>query len=184
MTFAYDTEASLVDMAKLINTAANGGDQLSTPAHLDEFLDMIEFTGSRQHSEEELAAVRNLRPRLRSAWIASEDEAVELVNAILREAQALPQLVKHDHWDYHLHAATPDAPVDVRLAAEAAMALVDVIREKELDRLQLCSAQGCDAVLVDLSRNRSKRFCDTGNCANRTHVAAYRARKHATARSA
>jgi predicted RNA-binding Zn ribbon-like protein len=57
------------------------------------------------------------------------------------------------------------------------MALVDVIREKELDRLRVCAAEDCNAVLVDLSRNRSKRFCDTGNCANRTHVAAYRARK-------
>ena len=26
------------------------------------------------------------------------------VNAMLREAGALPQLVKHDRWDYHLHA--------------------------------------------------------------------------------
>jgi predicted RNA-binding Zn ribbon-like protein len=184
MTFAYDTEQSLVDMAKLINSAANGADELRTPADLDRFLDMIEFTGSRTRTEAELQSVRDLRPRLRSAWTAGEDEAVELVNTILCEARALPQLVKHDHWDYHLHATTPDAPVDVRLAVEAAMALVDVIREKELDRLQLCAAEDCDAVLVDLSRNRSKRFCDTGNCANRTHVAAYRARKHAADRSA
>jgi len=184
MTFAYDTEQSLVDMAKLINTAANGANELRTPADLDEFLDMIEFTGSRKRTEAELQAVRDLRPRLRLAWTAGEDEAVELVNAILREARALPQLVKHDHWDYHLHATTPEAPVDVRLAVEAAMALVDVIREKELDRLQVCAAEDCDAVLVDLSRNRSKRFCDTGNCANRTHVAAYRARKQAAVRSA
>jgi predicted RNA-binding Zn ribbon-like protein len=32
-------------------------------------------------------------------------------------------------------------------------------------------------VLVDLSKNSSKRYCDTGNCGNRTNVAAYRARK-------
>jgi predicted RNA-binding Zn ribbon-like protein len=179
MTFAYDTERSLLDMAKLINTAVPAADELATPADLDEFLDAIAFTGSRAGTEAELAAVRDLRPRLRSVWTAGEDEAVELVNRILREARALPQLVKHDHWDYHLHATTPEAPVDVQLAVEAAMALVDVIREKQLDRLQLCAAQDCSAVLVDLSRNRSKRFCDTGNCANRTHVAAYRARKHA-----
>ncbi|NKX55650.1 CGNR zinc finger domain-containing protein [Arthrobacter mobilis] len=184
MTFAYDTERSLLDMARLVNTAEQEVDQLGTPAELDGFLDVIEFTRSRAHTEAELAAVRELRPRLRAVWTAGEDEAVQIVNAILREARALPQLVKHDHWDYHLHATTPDAPVDVRLAVEAAMALVDVIREKELDRLQLCAAEGCHAVLVDLSRNRSKRFCDTGNCANRTHVAAYRARKHATAGSA
>ena len=39
-----------------------------------------------------------------------------------------------------------------------------------------CAAIGCGALFVDLSCNRSKRFCDRGNCANRTHVAAFRAR--------
>jgi predicted RNA-binding Zn ribbon-like protein len=57
------------------------------------------------------------------------------------------------------------------------MALADVIRGHELDRLRSCAAEDCDGVVLDLSRNRSKRFCDMGNCANRTHVKAYRARK-------
>jgi hypothetical protein len=37
----------------------------------------------------------------------------------------------------------------------------------------------CDQVLVDLSRNRSKRYCDARTCGNRVHVAAYRARRRA-----
>jgi predicted RNA-binding Zn ribbon-like protein len=61
---------------------------------------------------------------------------------------------------------------------EAAMAMVDVIRMGELGRLQTCAAADCDDVLVDLSKNRSRRFCGT-SCANRTNVAAYRARKRA-----
>jgi hypothetical protein len=61
-------------------------------------------------------------------------------------------------------------------AVEAAMAFVDVIRGKELDRLRICAADDCQDVLVDLSKNRSRRFCG-GSCANRTNVAAYRARK-------
>ena len=32
-------------------------------------------------------------------------------------------------------------------------------------------------MLVDLSRNRSKRYCDSRTCGNRLHVAAYRARQ-------
>ncbi|HOB06206.1 MAG TPA: CGNR zinc finger domain-containing protein [Propionibacteriaceae bacterium] len=31
-------------------------------------------------------------------------------------------------------------------------------------------------LLVDLSKNRSRKFCDTA-CANRAHAAAYRARQ-------
>ena len=91
----------------------------------------------------------------------TEDEAAELVNTLLRETSALPQLVKHDHWDYHLHATSADAPLADRMAVEAAMAFADVIRSDQLDRLRLCAADDCDSVLVDLSKNRSRRFCST-----------------------
>ena len=43
---------------------------------------------------------------------------------------------------------------------------------------RICAAPDCQAVLVDLSKNRSRRYCDTGNCGNRQHVAAYRERLH------
>ena len=56
------------------------------------------------------------------------------------------------------------------------MALVDVIRADELSRLWVCAADDCEDVVVDLSKNRSKRYCD-GGCGNRANVAAYRARK-------
>ena len=57
------------------------------------------------------------------------------------------------------------------------MAFIDVIRTGERRRLRSCDADDCEAVLVDLSRNRSKRYCDVGNCGNRMHVTAYRLRK-------
>ena len=58
------------------------------------------------------------------------------------------------------------------------MALVDVVRTGALDRLRICAYPDCDDVLVDLSKNRSKRFCD-GGCGNRAAVSAYRARRAA-----
>lgn len=88
----------------------------------------------------------------------------------------MPQLVRHDAWDWHLHATSADSALVSRIAVESSMAIVDLVRSGELSRLGLCAADDCDGVLVDLSRNRSKRFCDTGNCGNRVHVAAYRAR--------
>jgi predicted RNA-binding Zn ribbon-like protein len=56
------------------------------------------------------------------------------------------------------------------------MALVDVIRAGELDRLRVCGAADCDDIVLDLSRNRSRRYCE-GGCAARAHSAAYRARQ-------
>jgi predicted RNA-binding Zn ribbon-like protein len=177
MIFAPDTEVALGTVVELINSAAQASDGLLTRADLDEFLHEQGFTGSRTHNDAELRSVRQLRTQLRELWLASEQESVDQVNNILRNARALPQLVKHDGWEYHIHATTPEAPLSERMAVEAAMALVDVLRSGELSRLRVCAAENCEAVLLDLSRNRSKRYCDTGNCANREHVRAYRQRK-------
>ena len=180
MVFAPDTEVALRTVVNLVNSAANGAEALATQADLDRFLAAEGFTGSRTRDEEELESVRQLRQQLAELWTADEDAAVRTVNRLLREARALPQLVKHDDWDWHLHATTPEAPLVDRMSTEAAMALADVIRGKETDRMRTCEAEDCDAAVLDLSRNRSKRYCDTGNCANRAHVAAYRARQAAS----
>jgi len=43
---------------------------------------------------------------------------VEAVNSMLREGDALPQLVRHGEWGYHLHATSPDSPLaDYRVVA-------------------------------------------------------------------
>jgi predicted RNA-binding Zn ribbon-like protein len=178
MLFAHDTEVALATAAALVNTEQDSADELTDLADLDAFVAEWGWTGGRTRDRRELAAVRSLRPRLRAVWHADEDGAVEITNALLREAHALPQLIKHGEWDYHLHATRPDAPLADRMAVEAAMAFVDVIRMKELDRLRICAADDCADVVVDLSKNRSRRFCDRG-CGNRANVAAYRARARA-----
>lgn len=179
MVFAPDTEVALRTVVNLINTAANGREGLSSVADLDAFLAAEGFSGGRARDAAELETVRQLRRELAAVWTADEDAAVDTVNRLLRDANALPQLMKHDGWDWHLHATAPEAPLADRMSTEAAMALADVIRGKEMERLRTCESDDCDAAVLDLSRNRSKRYCDTGNCANRAHVAAYRARQAA-----
>ena len=179
MLFAHDTEVALQAAAALVNTCgADLAEALPDPAALAEFVRAWGWTGSRRGTRAELEEVRALRPRLRRLWEVGEDEVAEQVNAMLREAGALPQLVRHGGWPYHLHATPPDAPLADRMAVEAAMAFVDVVRQGELDRLRVCEAPDCGDVLVDLSRNRSRRYCST-TCLNRVNVAAYRARKPA-----
>jgi predicted RNA-binding Zn ribbon-like protein len=176
LVFAHDTEVALLAAAALVNTDQADGDGLADLAMLDAFVDEWGWTGSRRHNRRELDEVRALRPRLRRLWQVEADDVVALVNEMLREAKALPQLVRHDSWDYHLHATAPDAPLADRMAVEAAMAFVDVVRQHELDRLRVCDADDCNDVLVDLSKNRSRRYCST-TCSNRINVAAFRARK-------
>ena len=174
--FAHDTEVGLNAPAALVNTEQPDGDRLAGPDELAAFVREWGWTGTVRLDAEELAAVRALRPRLRALWHADEDGAVAVVNALLREGRALPQLVRHDGWGYHVHATDPDSPLAHRMAVEAAMAVSDLVRTGELARLRTCAADGCGDVHVDLSRNRSRRFCSTA-CANRTNVAAFRARR-------
>ncbi len=51
-----------------------------------------------------------------------------------------------------------------------------MIRSSATDRLRGGEASNCDGVLVDLSRNGSKRFC-TVRCGNRMNMIAYRERQ-------
>jgi predicted RNA-binding Zn ribbon-like protein len=151
-------------------------DTLTTVEDLDGFLDEYDNTGARQGDAAELQAVRELRPRLRALLTSDRDAAAAMVNELLGEARALPQLARHSGYDWHIHAVAMDAPVATRIAVETAMAMVDVIRADEMSRLDVCADPECAGVVLDLSRNRSRRFCST-TCTNRAAVAAYRARQ-------
>lgn len=181
MVFIHDTEMSLRAAAALVNTLPDtdteGVDRLVSQQDFDAYLDEYAYTGTFQRDDDELAAVRANRPRLLELWSVDRDGAVPLVNAMLRDGRALPQLVIHDGFDWHIHATEPDAPLSVRMLVEAAMAFVDVIRSDQWDRVRICEADDCASVYVDFSKNGSKRYCDTGNCGNRMNVIAYRRRK-------
>jgi predicted RNA-binding Zn ribbon-like protein len=151
-------------------------DTMTSQDELDAFFAAHDYSGARTHDTAELDAVRALRAPLRTLLTSDRDQAVEIVNRILAESRAVPALVRHDGWDYHLHAIASDAPLADRIAVETAMAMIDLIRADELSRLSLCDESSCDGIVLDLSRNRSRRFCST-TCGNRVAVAAYRARK-------
>jgi len=175
LVFTDDIEIGLGSMVALVNTAGEPDELLDLQA-LEAFAATYRWTGRRDHTQRELDEVRALRPRLRQFWTRDEDGVVELVNELLREYQALPQLMRHDEFGYHFHASPLDAPYAERMAVEAAMSMSDVVRTGELSRLRVCGMSDCDSVLIDLSKNRSKRYCDL-NCSNRAAVTAYRARR-------
>jgi predicted RNA-binding Zn ribbon-like protein len=179
VVFIRDTTQSLMAAVYLVNTLPGTGepDALKTRDDFDAYLAVNPYTGTIRRDDAEIAAVRDIRPRLRRLWDVDRDGAVDLVNGMLRDGRALPRLVRHDEFDWHIHATSDDAPLATRILVEAAMAFVDVIRSDEYDRVRVCAADDCDRVYVDYSRNGSKRYCDTGNCGNRMNVNAYRERK-------
>jgi predicted RNA-binding Zn ribbon-like protein len=176
----HDTQHALATVVDLVNTRASG----NRPDRLADLADLMAFVARREVSEvgslgeSDLAAVRRLRDRLHAIVLAGDEaEAIRLVNALVADGRTTPRLTDHDGWPLHMHYHAPGARLAEHLAADCGMAVAFVIAAGERARLAVCAAPDCDQVLVDLSRNRSKRYCDSRTCGNRLHVAAYRARQ-------
>ena len=175
MVFAHDTENSLLAAVDLVN-AEEPPSTMTTVADLEAFYARHGYTGRLDGTDHELARVRALAPRLRGLLLADRDHAPGLVNELLAQEHAVPRLVRHAGQDWHVHAVAADAPLEVRIVVETAMAMIDVVRADEHSRLAVCADADCDGLVLDLSRNRSRRYCSVA-CTNRNAQAALRARR-------
>ncbi|MEE8868496.1 MAG: CGNR zinc finger domain-containing protein [Acidipropionibacterium acidipropionici] len=179
MRFSHDIRANLLMLVDLLNTAprvCSPRDGLASPGDLTSFVTRHDFTGPLVASTFDVAAVATLRERFRVALDDDVEPVVEAINLTFAEIRAFPHLMRHGDWDWHVHAAADSAPLGERVASDIALVLTGLVRSGDLSRLRRCAAPDCSAALADLTRNGSKRFCDARNCANRVHVAAYRAR--------
>jgi len=178
--FAPDTEESLDFVVALGNTdpaaSRSGADELATIDQLGALLERFSYSGRVDRDRAELRDVQQTRAELRKVWVLDRDDAVVEVNRMLRDAKALPYLARHDASDWHMHATSLDAPLAERMRVEAALALTDVIRMNEMGRLRVCEADDCAGLVLDLSRNGSKRFCSV-RCGNRMNMIAFRERQ-------
>ncbi len=179
MHFAPDTDDALTFAVALGNTVAgatkSGSDELRSPALLTALLTEHRYSGRFDRDEAELREVRETRSRIRHLWSLDRDAAALEVNGMLRDARALPYLLRHDGFDWHLHATAHDAPLAERMRVEVALAMIDVIRSGQTGRLRSCAAEDCDGILIDFSRNGSKQFCSI-RCGNRMNMIAFRQR--------
>ncbi|NLU75117.1 CGNR zinc finger domain-containing protein [Streptomyces sp. HNM0575] len=187
MQINHDTRCALDEVVDLLNTATDGDqpDLLLSVADLGAYVERNSLSDVGKLTEDDLGAVRSVRERFAEVFEAGEDRtAAGLVNALVAEAGTTPQLTDHDGYDWHVHYFAPGASVAHHLAADGGMALAFIIVSGERDRLRRCAAPDCRRAFVDLSRNRSRRYCDSRTCGNRLHVAAYRARQRESAETA
>jgi predicted RNA-binding Zn ribbon-like protein len=182
MVLDHDSELAVETAVSLVNSddRRSGSDSLNSSDDVLAFIEEHDISGFRAGTDAEVRAVRRVRRHLREIFdmSATGDDvgAVAAVNQLIAGTGAVPQLVEHDGSPLHLHFTPGDAPLDRRIGADIGVALAIVIRDGGLERLRVCDAPGCGRVFVDLSRNRSRRYCDT-LCGNRQNVAAYRRRR-------
>jgi predicted RNA-binding Zn ribbon-like protein len=180
----HDTQCALDVLVDLLNTSpeAAGQEGLPDPAALRDFVVRHEISEVGSLGADDLMAVRQVRAQFRAVFLArSTQAAAELVNTMVAKAGSTPRLTNHDGHDWHMHFFAPCAALADHLAVEAGMALAFIVVAGERERLRHCEAPDCARVFVDLSRNRSRRYCDSRTCGNRMHVAAYRARQRTAA---
>ncbi|CAM3550958.1 CGNR zinc finger domain-containing protein [Streptomyces albus] len=184
MRINHDTRCALDQAVELLNTMPDGDtpDTLVSVADLRDYLVRNKVSGVGALTEDDLRAVRAVREQFSRVFAAPDARtAAQLINTLVAGAGTTPQLTDHDGYDWHVHYFAPGASVAQHLAADCGMALAFVLVAGELDRLRRCSAPDCRRAFVDLSRNRSRRYCDSRTCGNRLHVAAYRARRRESA---
>lgn len=129
---------------------------------------------------DEVAEMRGYSATMRLIFEAVDDgridDACTTANALLVETQAAPLLMRHDGEPWHVHFHAASANWARGWAASMATALAIVLGNPMSDRLGVCTADACDRVFVDVSRNGTRRFCSTA-CQNRVKAAAFRARR-------
>ncbi len=117
-----------------------------------------------------------LAGELREVLLAERaaDQAA-LINAMIRRYGAQPYLVEDVGQPFHLHFHGQGGTYVEAMGGEFATALALIVDGYGAERFGRCSADRCDAVYVDLTRNGSRRYCGPA-CTARAKSAAYRSR--------
>jgi len=180
--FSHDTVRALDCLVDLVNSVPSPTTEDGLP-DLDSVRDYVvrhDLSGVGDLGPADLTALHALREAISGVFEASDDAAAAAaVNDLVARASVMPRLTDHDGYPWHLHYFPPGTTLAEHLRVECGMALAHIVATGERSRLSRCAAPDCDRVLVDLSRNRSKRYCDARTCGNRLHVAAYRERRRA-----
>ncbi|MDQ3929695.1 MAG: CGNR zinc finger domain-containing protein [Chloroflexota bacterium] len=132
-----------------------------------------------EEAEEAVTAVRKFRHALYrvftgySLGLPVADDALEDLNAELPAALSHMRVQRGAHgfewgWDEESDELT-------KMLWPVAKSAVDLLTQDEhrLERVHQCAANDCGWLFIDMSKNRSRRWCDMSNCGNQA-----KARRH------
>jgi predicted RNA-binding Zn ribbon-like protein len=126
----------------------------------------------------DLQGLRELRESLRAVFeAASAEQAMSILNRLLRDAPAIPQLVK-DAGELALRIS-PDARGLAALRARLPAALARHLVDRGIARLGTCAASPCECAFIDHTRGATRRYC-CGQCNDRAASRLYRQRRRRT----
>jgi predicted RNA-binding Zn ribbon-like protein len=182
MLFGNDVRAAFGVITDVLNTSAQrsgGEDLLEHPETIDDIARRNALSYKPGHSRAENVEIRMLRARLEEFLRQdSVTERIPLVNMLLVSAGSVPQLASHPGDEIpHFHYTMEDAGFSSKLTALAGIGLARLMTTQGEDRFRVCEGDGCGKTFIDVSKNASRRYCDSQTCGNRLHAARYRARR-------
>jgi len=122
--------------------------------------------------------LREASSRLFRAWLghrAADPADLALLNARLRRRPHNRELAASGADYVWRRAREGGAPA--RLLGVLAEATAELLTSPELRRLRLCKGAGCGWLFLDVSPNRSRRWCAMANCGNRAKARRHYARR-------
>lgn len=173
---ATDAIETLVDLINTDPTVA-GQDLLDTIEALHDFVARNAIAEVQPVVVSDLVPIHALRTLGTAlAHEADEDTRIKLINRMVLEAKVAPRLTNHDGYAWHIHYAGLDPAVADYLGAGCGVSLMLLVDAGELARFSTCQNVDCRNAFLDLSKNRSRKYCDSASCGGRVHSANYRAR--------
>ncbi|WP_066370025.1 CGNR zinc finger domain-containing protein [Herbidospora mongoliensis] len=173
MNFNSHTDA-VVEMAVTLVNTLTPGERRGRPYAVPRKEELSAELG-HDLTEDDVAELSGYAAELRVAFSGDLDRACTTINRLLAATDARPHLTGHDGEPWHLHFHGAGGTWGGNWTASCATSLAIVLGGEFHDRLGVCTADRCDRVFVDVSRNGTRRFCSTA-CQNRTKTAAFRAR--------
>jgi predicted RNA-binding Zn ribbon-like protein len=170
--------------SELVQDLINSYDlYLEEPEHLRKPKDLVHFLErhgiaiDRALTDGDLEDVRDFRTQVRALWTAAAHPfLVDALNQYLVQSPVMLELSTDTKNSLHLNFnISPTLRGIEELKAKSILGLVTVLEHYGLERMGACAADPCQDVYIDVSRNRSRRFCSE-RCANRYNIAAYRER--------
>ncbi len=140
-------------------------------------------------ADEALTRALNLREALHAVFssvaagqTAVNREALAALDALLRPVLSMSTLVAQPNaapcqWEFQASAPAADA-LD-RVIWSVARSAADLLTSSDLARVRQCALENCGWLFLDLSKNKSRRWCAMMMCGNRSKARRHRAsRKH------
>jgi len=106
----------------------------------------------------------------------SNPSDIAILNAEFANATTQTRLLQtadSHYWSYAFKDNTLD-----RMLWSAAHSAADLLTSDKLDRIRRCSEEKCGWLFLDMSRNRSRKWCDMKDCGNRTKARRHYKRRH------